>query len=165
MASARTWITPKQAREALESGTGKGVRIAILDSGIERDHPALDDIPISDRLVVTENEDGPLVVNDEKGDAFGHGTAVAKVIHDVAPEVELGSFKVMQPVEGQTSGKASLLQHAVSAAIERGYHIINCSFGTPARSVIFRYFKGWIDEAYLNDVHIVTACNLSLIHI
>ena len=159
MASARTWITAKQARDALESGTGKGIRIAILDSGIEINHPGLDDVNIVDRLVVTETEEGPEIAEDAEGDAFGHGTAIARIIHEVAPEAELGSFKVMQPVEGQTSGKASLLGHAVTAAIDRGYHVINCSFGTPARSVIFRYFKGWIDDAYLNDVHVVTACN------
>lgn len=155
-----TWISPEQAREALQTGTGRGVKIAILDSGIDVTHPALANAKILDRVVVTEkNEDELSVDLDEESDVFGHGTAIAYLIHQLVPEAELGSFKVLQSREGQIGGKAALLQVAVDRAIELGYHIINCSFGTPARSVIFRYFKNWIDAAYLADVHIVTACN------
>lgn len=154
-----TWISPKLAKTALEEGDGKGVKVAILDSGIEATHPALKSAKIVDQLVVRDTELGPEIETDDSGDAFGHGTAVAHIIHQVAPEAELGSFKVMHMNDGQTSGKASLLRDAVSFAIDKGYQIINCSFGTPARSVIFKCFKDWIDEAYLNDVHVITACN------
>ncbi len=153
------WITPAQARKALQEGTGKGVKIAILDSGIDTSHPVLEGVKIADQLAVHETELGAEIEEDHSGDAFGHGTAIAHLIHQIAPEAELGSFKVLQVTEGQTAGKAAFLQTAVKAAIERGYHVINCSFGTPARPSIFRYFKTWIDEAYLADVHIVTACN------
>lgn len=153
------WITRAQAKKAIETGDGAGVKIAILDSGIEASHPALRGAKIVEQLLVEDTELGPEIVEDKAGDVFGHGTAIAHVIHEVAPAAELGSFKVLQARDGQIAGKAALLDAAVRAAIERGYHIINCSFGTPARSVIFRHFKGWIDEAYLKDVHVVTACN------
>ncbi len=153
------WITPAQAAKALAEGAGKGVKIAILDSGIDPAHPALKNASIVDRLVVTETGLGTEIEPDSGGDAFGHGTAIAYLIHQVAPKAEIGSFKVLQVTEGQTAGKAAFLQTAVEAAIERGYHVLNCSFGTPARPSIFRYFKTWIDKAYLANVHIVTACN------
>ncbi|MFT5466370.1 MAG: subtilisin family serine protease [Verrucomicrobiales bacterium] len=157
--SASRWITPAQAAKSLVTGDGSGVKIAILDSGIEASHPALSEANIIEQLLVEDGEIGPEVVPDEQGDVFGHGTAIAHIIHEIAPAAQIGSFKVLQARDGQVAGKAALLGAAVDAAIDNGYQIINCSFGTPARSVIFKYFKNWIDEAYLNDVHVVTACN------
>ncbi|MEM1294202.1 MAG: S8 family serine peptidase [Verrucomicrobiota bacterium] len=153
------WISPSQASTALKKGTGKGIKIAILDSGIDTSHPVLENVSIADRFAVIETDLGVEIEEDKGGDAFGHGTAIAHLIHQVAPEAQLGSFKVLQVTEGQTAGKAAYLQTAVQAAIERGYQIVNCSFGTPARPSIFRYFKTWIDKAYLENVHVVTACN------
>jgi len=43
-----------EARRALESGTGKGVRIAVIDSGIEVDHPQLAGIKLIDDLHIVE---------------------------------------------------------------------------------------------------------------
>ncbi len=153
------WILPEEAREALRSGTGSGVRVAILDSGIDTSHPALRCASFRESLAVVCGESGPEIRPDGEGDAFGHGTAVAHVIHEVAPEAEIGSFKVLFSGEEGCCGAAAALETAVGEAIARGYHIINCSFGTPARPVIFRHFKSWIDAAYLHDVHVVTACN------
>ena len=153
------WILPEQAREALRSGTGQGVRVAILDSGVDRSHPALANACFRDSVSVMATDEGPVLVEDAAGDVFGHGTAVAHLVHELAPEAELGSFQVLHSGEYGCSGTASILETAVLAAIDRGYHIINCSFGTPARPPIFRHFKSWIDAAYLRDVHIVTACN------
>lgn len=153
------WITPKDASAALESGKGKGVKVAILDSGVEADHPALSEAKIVQQLLVEDSDLGPDIIPDEAGDVFGHGTAIAHIIHQIAPEAEIGSYKVLQARDGQVAGKAALLGAAVDHAISEGYNVINCSFGTPARSLIFKYFKNWIDEAYLHDVHVVTACN------
>ncbi|NNJ86465.1 MAG: alkaline serine protease, partial [Akkermansiaceae bacterium] len=46
-----TWITPDLAHDAIAHGTGKGVRIAILDSGIESNHPALANMQLRDDVV------------------------------------------------------------------------------------------------------------------
>lgn len=154
-----SWITLQQARKALQLGTGKGVKIAILDSGIDDSHPALDASRLAGRKAVTDTELGPEIVEDPGGDLFGHGTAVAYLVQQMAPEAEIGSYKVFENTDGHCSGRAALLEVAVRDAIANGYQVINCSFGTPARPVIYRYFKSWIDAAYLADVHIVTACN------
>jgi hypothetical protein len=44
----------EEARRALEKGTGKGVRIAVIDSGIEIDHPALPGLSLLDDLHVVD---------------------------------------------------------------------------------------------------------------
>lgn len=153
------WILPDQAREALRTGSGRGVRVAILDSGVDVTHPALLSARFLESVSVVSTENGPEIQSEGGGDVFGHGTAVAHLVHEVAPEAQLGSFQVLHAAEYGCSGTASTLEAAVCAAIKSGYHIINCSFGTPARPPIFRHFKNWIDAAYLKDVHVVTACN------
>lgn len=153
------WIVPGEAREALRIGTGRGVRVAILDSGVDWTHPALAAARIRESVSVLATELGPELRESTGGDVFGHGTAVAHLVHAMAPEAEIGSFQVLHSAEHGCSGTASTLELAVGAAIARGYHIVNCSFGTPARPPVFRHFKSWIDEAYLHDVHVVTACN------
>lgn len=35
------WITPEQAWAYIEPGAGRGIRVAVLDSGIEVSHPEL----------------------------------------------------------------------------------------------------------------------------
>ena len=65
------WINPAETREALASGTGRGVRIAVLDSGIDSKHPKLDGINLSDNLCV-KAEGGMISVHEGEGDdVFG----------------------------------------------------------------------------------------------
>jgi subtilisin len=46
----------------------------------------------------------------------------------------------------------------VRQALDRGYHILNCSFGCGREDHVLAY-KDWIDEAYVRGRHIVAACN------
>ena len=56
--------------------TGAGVRVCILDSGIELDHPLVGQVDRS--VAVLRDEEGELqVLDDEEGDLCGHGTACA----------------------------------------------------------------------------------------
>src|ERR1700710_1919872 len=75
------------AREwAWGSATGKGVRVAIVDSGIDGTHPAVGGV---DRAVWVKLEDDgetTTILDDDEGDLFGHGTACAGIIRSLAPE-------------------------------------------------------------------------------
>lgn len=148
---------PPEAVEALRSGTGRGVRIAVLDSGIETGHPALGGLILRDDIAIVS--DG-LRLHAEPGngrDVFGHGTAVAGLIRALAPEAEIGSIRVLG--EGLDS-RTAVIREGARQAIERGYQILNCSFGCGVPDHVLHY-KSWIDEAYLRRVHVVAACNNS----
>ncbi|MEO8620863.1 MAG: S8 family serine peptidase [bacterium] len=67
------------------SSTGKGVRIAILDSGIAPDHPAT--------VIRRRNFVNPLAKWDVDDD-HGHGTVVSLIIHDLVPDAEFVVFKI-----------------------------------------------------------------------
>src|SRR4029077_1482808 len=64
--------------------TGAGVRVCVLDSGIELDHPIVGRVDHS--VAVLRDEEGELqVVEDDEGDLCGHGTACAGVVRALAP--------------------------------------------------------------------------------
>src|SRR5947207_4812639 len=70
--------------------TGRGVRVAIVDSGIDTEHPDLKGKVKESVEAVTE--DGKINFRSStSGDQAGHGTACAGIILNVAPQVELYS--------------------------------------------------------------------------
>jgi subtilisin len=145
----------EEARQALTNGTGKGVRIAVLDSGIEIDHPELVGLQLADDLHVVDSGIQIEVKQGDGTDIFGHGTAIAGVIRRIAPDAEIGSIRVLGE---NLASRTVIIREGIRQAIDRGYRILNCSFGCRVAEHIFQY-KEWIDEAYLNGIHIVSACN------
>ncbi|HEY3897911.1 MAG TPA: S8 family serine peptidase [Chthoniobacter sp.] len=151
----RCWISPEEAAAALRRGRGKGVRIAVLDSGIEAGHPVFGGRPLCDDIAIVEDGHKLKVVPGEGRDLFGHGTAVAGVIREVAPEAEIASIRVL----GESlSARTAIILEGARQAIERGYQILNCSLGCGVQEHVLKY-KAWVDEAYLREVHVVAACN------
>ena len=145
----------RRAADAIRHGTGRGVRVAVLDSGIDSSHPALDGLRLEDDMAF--QRDGQLLRTiPGGGDSMGHGTGVAHVIRSLAPEVELGSFRVL---DADMKSRTTIVWEAAKAAMQRGYHILNCSFGCAADSRFVMPYKEWTDEAYLRGVHVVAACN------
>jgi subtilisin len=151
----KPWITPVEAAEAIRRGRGRGVRIAVLDSGIETSHPALGGLELVDDIAIVEDGMKLKVVPGEGRDLFGHGTAVAGIIRRSAPEAEIGSIRVLGEA---LSARTAIILEGARQAIERGYHILNCSLGCGVPEHVLKY-KAWVDEAYLKGVHVVAACN------
>jgi subtilisin len=151
----KPWPTIEEARSFLRQGTGKGVKIAVLDSGVEVAHPSLGGVVLSDDLAIVDQGFQIETVPGEGRDVFGHGTAIAAIIRNVAPEANIGSFRVLGE---QLRSRTLLIREGVRQALERGYHILNCSFGCGREDQVLLY-KDWIDEAYVNGRHIVASCN------
>jgi len=150
-----TWPSIEEARQRLRQGTGKGIKIAVLDSGIETSHPALQGISLADDWAVVDRDFQIAIVPGEGRDVYGHGTAIAGIIKQFAPEAELGSFRVLGE---QLRSRTLIIREGVRQALERGYHILNCSFGCGREDQVLLY-KDWIDEAYILGRHIVASCN------
>jgi subtilisin family serine protease len=150
-----TWLTVERARTALVEGRGTGVRIAVIDSGIEVSHPSLIGLALSDDIQIVDNGMQIEVREGDGTDIYGHGTAVASIIREIAPEVTIGSFRVLGP---RRSSRTVIIREGVRQAIDRGYNVLNCSFGCGIQDHIFQY-KDWIDESYLKGIHVVAACS------
>jgi subtilisin family serine protease len=148
------WIDLNKAKRALAAGTGEGIRVAVLDSGVESAHPKLR-IKLVDDLAVVAEGHKLRVVKGGKKDTFGHGTAVSGVIHELAPNARIGSIRVLGH---DNTSRTAIIRRAAQEALDRGYQIINCSFGCGVESQVLQY-KSWVDEAYLKGVHVVAACD------
>jgi subtilisin family serine protease len=144
------WISPAQAAEAMERGDGRGVRVAVLDSGIETSHPYFSGRHLHDDLVSEANG------NFQPGsgeDLYGHGTAVAGIIWKLAPKAEIGSFRVLG---SSLSARTAQVSVAARRCIALGYQVLNCSFGCGISGHLPLY-KEWVDSALLSGIHVVAA--------
>ncbi|HTG43145.1 MAG TPA: S8 family serine peptidase, partial [Verrucomicrobiae bacterium] len=151
----KTRLTLEKAREFLQGGTGQGIKIAILDSGVDTTHPALANLTLADEVAIIGDGVQLRTVDDRARDVFGHGTAIAAILRSLAPEATLGSFRVLGD---QLRSRTAIIQEGVRQALDRGYQILNCSFGCGREDQVLHY-KDWIDEAYVRGRHIVAACN------
>ena len=111
---------------ALGGSTGSGVRVCILDSGIEPGHPLVGEIQGAWAISIGEDEE-PVVEEDREGDQCGHGTACAGIVRALAPEAELYSVRVLGA--GYT-GSGPVLLAGLRWAIEQGFDVINMSLST-----------------------------------
>ena len=109
---------------------GEGVKVAILDTGIDTDHPDL-----KDAIIDTEDFTG-----DGIEDLNGHGTHCAGIVAarlnnvgfvGVAPKSDLLIAKVLA---NNGRGDFAWIAKGVDWAVERGAHIISMSLGGPSSS-------------------------------
>ena len=131
--------------------------MAVVDSGIEAGHPALEGcVEVDAGIEVSVEADGSTV--DHEGphpDAFGHGTAVAGIIHSLAPEASITSVKVLGAGLG---GKAAGFLRGLGWAVSQGFDVINLSLGTNRREWALAFYEV-CDEAYFRNCFVVTAAN------
>lgn len=101
--------------------TGRGVRIAVVDSGVHAGHPHVGGVWGGVGI-------GPLgELGDDYVDRLGHGTAVAAAIREKAPECELLAVRVFGRTL-TTTGQA--LVAAIEWSALQGVQVINLSLGT-----------------------------------
>jgi subtilisin family serine protease len=104
----------------LRSCSGRGVTVAVLDSGIHATHPHVGGI---DGGISFAQADAA----DDLADRIGHGTAVAAAIREKSPDARLLAVKIFD--RGLTTN-AELLSRAIEWAAAQGASIINLSVGT-----------------------------------
>ena len=139
---------------ALEGATGKGVRVCILDSGVEPDHPRVGQI--NGAVAISIGEDGePVATTDEEGDLCGHGTACAGIIRAIAPECEIHSVRVLGA--GYT-GSGQVLLGGLRWAIEQEFDVINMSLSTTKRQFA-EVLHDLADKAYFNRTILVASAH------
>ena len=120
------WPAEVTREWAWGGATGKGVRVCILDSGVDASHPMVGDVESA--VAVSKDEDGvAFVATDLEGDVCGHGTACAGIVRSLAPEVEIHSVRVLGP--GFTGG-GNILLFGLRYAIEQGFDVVNMSLST-----------------------------------
>jgi subtilisin family serine protease len=107
--------------ESLRQWTGRGVRVAVIDSGVHAAHPHVGGVAGGIGIDSIGDAD------DDYVDRLGHGTAVTAAIREKAPEAELFIIKVFDR-ELSTTGEA--LVAAIEWAVAHEARLINLSLGT-----------------------------------
>lgn len=137
---------------------GSGVRVAVLDSGVDGSHPMIGRL---DRAVSVVTGPGSEVRIDdcEPVDVAGHGTACAGLISSIAPAAALTSVRVL--TDGK-SGSGSGLIAGLEWAIDQGFDIINMSLST-AKTQFCLALHELADRAYFRrTVLVASAHNMPL---
>ncbi|MDQ2984861.1 MAG: S8 family serine peptidase [Actinomycetota bacterium] len=135
--------------------TGRGVKVAIVDSGIDAKHPAVGG-PVSGYVAITQGADGGLLYDTAPhDDSYGHATACAGIIRSLAPECELYSVKVLGAA---LMGRGIVFAAGLRWAIEHGMHVCNLSLGTTKKE-FFGALHELADLAYFKRIMLVTAAN------
>jgi subtilisin family serine protease len=138
--------------------SGVGVKVAIIDSGIEATHPELN-AAVQGGVIVQYDENGedktPVIPDDPPSDLFGHGTACAGIIHSIAPEAEIYSVRVLGK---DLTGKAQQFAQGLRWAIENEMDVINLSLST-SKYNFYAVFHKLADDAYFQNSVLVSAVN------
>jgi len=138
--------------------TGQGVRVAVVDSGIEYDHPAVGG-QVRGGLIIEYDETAENHVrydpDDQPQDASGHGTACAGIIHSLAPEAELYSVRVLGR---NMRGRAIQFAAGLDWVVENKMDVANLSLST-SRQEYYAMLHEITDSAYFKNVVLVSAVN------
>jgi subtilisin len=147
-------VTYFQIADDWKTAKGKGVSVAIVDSGIDTGHRDLAGKVFGS---VEARIDNKKVIFDPStsGDSAGHGTACAGIVSSIAPDAHLYSIKVLGPA-GLGDGQAFLA--GLEYAIKNRYRIINLSLGT-TKPQYFAPLHDMLDRAYQAGCIVVAAAN------
>jgi minor extracellular serine protease Vpr len=133
---------------------GTGIKVAIIDTGVDFNHPDLFGWGPNGKVVGGYNfiEENQLPMDNN-----GHGTKVAGVIaadgsiFGVAPKVKILAYKVSEDGEGVSS---ELIRRAIEKAIEDKADIINISLGVNKTN---SKIDNAVNHALDNGIFVVTA--------
>lgn len=141
---------------AYGGATGAGVKVGVIDSGIDDEHPSVGAVEGWAHIEYDAKAEGEVRITEgHHRDVVGHGTACAGIIRSLAPEVSLYSIKVLGIFP---SGKSVVFAAGLKWAIEHGIQVVNMSLSTPKRDY-FSLFHELADEAYFKHMMLVSAIN------
>ncbi|MDF1812299.1 MAG: S8 family serine peptidase [Verrucomicrobiales bacterium] len=116
----------RRFRDALRKGTGAGVKIGVIDTGVA-DIPGLGNC-IEEHFYIADIDKKLRLLTRLAGeDDLNHGTACADIIHRYAPEATLFDVKVM---DHRAENSKYKLAGAIRLGIEQGWDVLNVCVGT-----------------------------------
>ncbi|GHF61995.1 subtilisin family serine protease [Deinococcus metalli] len=148
--------------------TGKGVKIAIMDTGLDLQHPAFQNRVIASYDFVgdaydaaTPGHDVPVPGQDDVDDCAGHGTHVAGIaaangaLKGVAPDASLGVYRVFG-CAGSTD--TDVMIAAMERALSDGMDVLNMSIGAAFNS--WPEYPSAVAASNLVDAGMVVAASI-----
>jgi subtilisin family serine protease len=146
---------PDDLLDAALAGRGEGVKVAVIDSGIDTAHPDLR-ARVTRSVAASISAEGRATITEGPApDLAGHGTACADVIGRLAPACELWNVRALGP---DCRGSPAALLGALRWALDAGADVVNLSLGTrdPALAEPLREL---VDLAYRRSIFVVAAAS------
>lgn len=142
-----------QGAQALAPKLGAGVKVAVIDTGVDLAHPALAEAlaPASEWRDLYDGDAFPQEVGSLADDGFGHGTNVAGIIRQIAPRATILPLRVLGPDGG---GNVADVTAAIQYAASKGARVINLSLGS---EVPFGVVSKAVKRAGLRGVFVVAS--------
>lgn len=132
--------------------TGEGVVVAVLDTGVQVDHPLLAGRLTEARYDFVDDDPHPDDIGDGLVDeAVGHGTHIASLIGLVAPDALVMPLRVLDS-DGQ--GNVFVIAEALDFAFENGADVVNLSLGSAVESELLEEV---LDELTEDELVVVAA--------
>ncbi|MBT2641758.1 S8 family serine peptidase [Bacillus sp. ISL-41] len=137
--------------------TGKGVKVAIIDTGVDSAH---EDLTVKAGKCTLDESISQDACKQSFLDENGHGTHVAGIIAaknnnvgivGVAPGAEIFAVKAL---DGEGNGTTSTIMAGIEWAISQRVHIINMSLTTPYSDM---GIKSMVDKANQNGILVIAA--------
>jgi len=139
--------------DAMDKADGGGVRIAIVDTGVEHNHPWIGG-HLAESYAVKTFDDGNTVIDKcEPGDVCGHGTASAGQVRRIAPGCDLISIRVLSE---SREGSSEALVEALQWLHAQEVHVVNMSLSTLRLSLALRIGHA-VDDLYAKGIACVCA--------
>ena len=148
---------PSPPREwAWGGSTGAGVKVAVVDSGVDADHPLVGGIAGAVAVELDEDApDGVRFVDGPHADVVGHGTACAAIIKSLAPDAEVYSVRVLG---ANMKGRGTAFYSGIEWALKNGMHVVNMSLSSKSDQW-FAALHEIADDAYFQNTMLVCAAN------
>jgi subtilisin family serine protease len=141
---------------AFGGATGAGVKVAVVDSGVDAEHPRVGGIAGGVAFELDPSAELGYVERDGlHQDLVGHGTACAAIIRALAPEAEIHSVRVLG---ANLKGRGALLHAGVAWSVEHGMHVANLSLSSKS-DAMFGPLHEIADDAYFAGTVLVCAAN------
>lgn len=160
--------------ELWQDTKGKGVRVAVIDTGVDDVNPQLQSAvdAKAGKDYLKPDKENPGFGDEQRGktdgtvDQVGHGTKVAGIIAarprpgtgfvGLAPEATI--IPIRQNDE-KNSGKADTMAQAIKWAVDKGAHVINISQDTTQRLDSDSDMAKAVAHAIKNDVVVVASAS------
>ena len=141
--------------EVFGDADGRGVTVAIVDSGVDAGHPAVAGHVVRHVRIDLDGDDALVGDDDETRDLVGHGTACAGIVASVAPGAAIVSIRVLG---ADNRGKGRALAAAIEWAVGEGIEVVNLSLSSRSESM-FAAFHDIADRSYFANTLLVCAAN------
>ena len=140
---------------AFGGATGAGVKVAVIDSGVDASHPAVGRVAWAVAVELDADTGAISYVEGPHDDLYGHGTACAGLIRRAAPDCDIYSVRVLG---SKLSGRGQVFAAGLQWAIDNGMQVANLSLSS-RRAAHFGLFHRLADAAYFANLSLVCAVN------